>query len=74
MQPPTFSNVPKNLFRYFKTKPEIIRLAVMMCLRFPLPLRNVEDLFHDRVIKVSRGAGKRRRVCIKMTTRRELSS
>jgi len=31
-------------FRYFKTSPEIIRLAVMMYIRFPLSLRNVEDL------------------------------
>jgi len=33
-------------FRYFKTSPEIIRLAVMMYVRFPLSLRNVEDLLH----------------------------
>jgi len=26
-------------FRYFKTSPEIIRLAVMMYIRFPLSLR-----------------------------------
>ena len=31
-------------FSYFKTSPEIIRLAVMMYVRFPLSLRNVEDL------------------------------
>jgi putative transposase len=30
-------------FRYFKTSPEIIRLAVMMYVRFPLSLRNVEE-------------------------------
>ncbi|MDW4551564.1 IS6 family transposase, partial [Defluviimonas sp. D31] len=34
-------------FRYFKTSPEIIRLAVMMYVRFPLSLRNVEDLLHE---------------------------
>ena len=33
-----------NLFRDFKTSPEVIRLAVMMYIRFPLSLRNVEDL------------------------------
>ena len=33
-------------FRYFKTSSEIIRLAVMMYDRFPLPLHNVEDLLH----------------------------
>jgi hypothetical protein len=34
-------------FRYFKTSPEIIRLAVMLYVRFPLFLRNVEDLLHE---------------------------
>ena len=42
-----------NMFRYFKTSPEIIRLAVMMYVRFPLSLRNVEDLLHERGIDVS---------------------
>jgi len=40
-------------FRYFKTSPEIIRLAVMLYIRFPLSLRNVEDLLHERGIEVS---------------------
>jgi putative transposase len=40
-------------FRYFKTSPEIIRLAVMMYVRFPLSLRNVEDLLHERGIEIS---------------------
>ena len=40
-------------FRYFKTSPEIIRLAVMLYVRDPMPLRNVEDLLHDRGIKIS---------------------
>ena len=40
-------------FRYFRTSPEIIRLAVMMYVRFPLSLRNVEDLLHERGIEVS---------------------
>ena len=40
-------------FRYFKMSPEIIRLAVMLCVRFPLSLRNVEDLLHERGIDVS---------------------
>ncbi|MGL5011581.1 MAG: IS6 family transposase [Paracoccaceae bacterium] len=39
-------------FRYFKTSPEIIRLAVMMYIRFPLSLRNVEDLLHERGIDI----------------------
>jgi|TARA_R110000787_G_scaffold186676_5_gene298440 putative transposase len=41
-------------FRYFNTNPEIIRLAVMMYVRFPLSLRNVEDLLHERAIDISR--------------------
>jgi putative transposase len=40
-------------FRYFKTSPEIIRLAVMLYIRIPLSLRNVEDLLHERGIEVS---------------------
>lgn len=40
-------------FRYFKTNPEIIRLAVMMYVRFPLSLRNVEDFLHERGIEIS---------------------
>jgi len=40
-------------FRYFKTSPEVIRLAVMMYVRFPLSLRNVEDLLHERGIEIS---------------------
>jgi transposase-like protein len=30
-------------FRYFKTSPEIIRLAVVLYVRFPFSLHNVED-------------------------------
>ncbi|WP_375572577.1 IS6 family transposase [Seohaeicola saemankumensis] len=40
-------------FRYFKTSPEIIRLAVMLYVRFPLSLRNVEDMLHERGVDVS---------------------
>ena len=40
-------------FRYFKTSPEIIQLAVMLYVRFPLSLRNVEDLLHERGVDVS---------------------
>ena len=40
-------------FRYFKTSPEVIRLAVMLYVRFPLSLRNVEDLLHERGIDIS---------------------
>jgi putative transposase len=34
--------------RYGRTSPEVIRLAVMMYVAFPLSLRNVEDLLHER--------------------------
>lgn len=40
-------------FRYFKMSPEVIRLAVMPYVRFPLSLRNVEDLLHERGIELS---------------------
>jgi putative transposase len=40
-------------FRYFKTSPEVIRLAVMLYVRFPLPLRNVQDLLHERGVDIS---------------------
>jgi putative transposase len=43
----------RNPFRYFKTSPEIIRLAVMMYIRSPLSLRNVEDLLHERGIDIT---------------------
>ena len=39
-------------FRYFKTSPDIIRQAVMLYIRFPLSLRNVEDLLHERGIEI----------------------
>jgi putative transposase len=44
------------VFRYFKTSPEIIRLAVMIYVRYPLSLRNVEDLLHERGIDVAHEA------------------
>ncbi len=40
-------------FRYFKASPKVIRLAVMLYVRFPLSFRNVEDLLHERGIEVS---------------------
>jgi putative transposase len=38
----------KNPFRYFHSSPEIIRMVVMMYVRYPLSLRNVEDLLFER--------------------------
>ena len=40
----------KNPFKYFKTSPEVIRLAVMMYIRYPLSLRQVEDILFERGI------------------------
>ena len=37
-------------FRSFKTSLEIIRVAVMLYVRFLLSLRNVEDLLHERSV------------------------
>ena len=39
-------------FRYFHSSPEVIRLVVMMYVRFPLSLRNVEDLLFERGIDI----------------------
>ena len=39
---------PASPFRYFSSSPEVIRLVVMMYVRFPLSLRNVEDLLFER--------------------------
>ena len=40
-------------FRYLKTSPEIIQIAVMLYVRFPLSLRNLEDLLNERGLDVS---------------------
>src|ERR1700735_819830 len=36
-----------NPFRYFNSSPEVIRLVVMMYVKYPLSLRNVEDLLAE---------------------------
>jgi putative transposase len=43
----------KDPFRYFNSSPEIIRLTVMMYVRYPLSLRNVEDVLSERGIDIS---------------------
>lgn len=43
---------PTNPFRYFNSSPEVIRLVVMRYVRFPLSLRNVEDLLFERGIDI----------------------
>jgi putative transposase len=42
----------KNPFRYFDSSPEVIRLVVQMYVRYPLSLRNVEDLLAERGIDI----------------------
>ncbi len=42
-----------NPFRYFNSSPEVIRLVVMMYVKYPLSLRNVEDLLAERGIDIS---------------------
>ena len=46
------SSKPKSAgpFKYFNSSPEVIRLVVMMYIRFPRSLRNVEDLPFERGI------------------------
>ena len=42
----------QNPFRYFNSSPEIIRLTVMMYIRYPLSLRQVQDLLFERGIDI----------------------
>jgi len=42
----------RNPFKYFKTSPELICLAVMMYIRFRLSLRKAEDPLHERGIDI----------------------
>jgi putative transposase len=44
-------------FKYFKTSPEIIRLAVMLYVRFPLSLSYVEGLVKGTSLETGQGAG-----------------
>jgi putative transposase len=43
---------PASPFRYFNSSPEVIRLVVLMYVRFPLSLRNGEDLLFERGIDI----------------------
>ena len=42
----------RNPFRYVNSSPEVIRLTVMTYLRYPLSLRQVEDLLFERGIDI----------------------
>jgi len=43
---------PESPLRYFNSLPEVIRLVVMIHVRFPLSLKNVEDLLFERGIDI----------------------
>ena len=45
----------QNPFKYFKTSPEIIRLAVMYYIRYPLSFRQMGDILHERGIDICHG-------------------
>ena len=42
----------RNPFRYFNNSPEVMRLAVMLYIRYPLSLRRVEDILFERGIDI----------------------
>ena len=50
-------------FKNFKTSSEIIGVVGMLYVRFPLSLRNIEDLLHERSIEVSHEAVRFWRLC-----------
>lgn len=43
----------RNPFRYFNSPPEVIRLPLMMYIRYPPLLRQVEDLLFERGIDIN---------------------
>ena len=43
---------PPDPFRWFDSSPEVIRLVVMMYVKYPLSLRNVEDLLFERGVDI----------------------
>ena len=43
---------PAHPSRYFHSSPEVIRRVLLMSVRFPLSLRNVEDLLFERGIDI----------------------
>jgi len=42
----------RNPFRYFNSLPEVIRLTVMRYIRYPLSLRQDEDLLFERGVDI----------------------
>ena len=49
---PSIESQAPSPFRRFNSSPEVIRLVVLMYVRFPLSLRNVEDLLFERGIDI----------------------
>jgi len=43
---------PPSPFKRFNSSPEVIRLVVMLYVKYPLSLRNVEDLLAERGIDI----------------------
>ncbi len=43
---------PTNPIRHFDSSPEVIRMVVMMYVKYPLSLRNLEDLLAERGIDI----------------------
>lgn len=43
---------PPNPFRWFDSSLEVIQLAVVLYVRYPLSLRNVQDLAFERGIEI----------------------
>lgn len=41
-----------NTFRYFDSSPEVIQTVVMMSMKYPLSLRNVDDMLAQRGIDI----------------------
>jgi len=39
-------------FKYFKHNPSVIQLAVLLYVRYPLSLRQVEDMLFDRGLDI----------------------
>ena len=56
-------------FKYFKTRSEIIGVVGMLYVRFPLSLRNIEDLLHELGIEVSHEAVRFWRLCYVKATK-----
>ena len=51
--PAVLASAYEQSFRYFNSSSEVIRLVVMMYVRYPLSLHNVEDLLAERGIDIS---------------------